>query len=146
MEVKGVFCRRDALPWTKRKISFLSKRKETQFIQKRLGLMLLPQNQWQDHKRLGFKCTEFSSMFAASSSSKRYVPLLALCANPGSEDIKKKQNKGRRGEKEKVRVKKACISAKLEVGNLCIAQPVLTAGVTNLKFHDLLYWICLRWS
>lgn len=86
--------------------------------------MLLPQNQWQDHKTLGFMCTEFSSTFAASSPTcKRHVPFLALYANPGSEDIEKK-NKGRRGEKkkEKVRVKKPCINAKHKVGNIWIAD------------------------
>lgn len=74
-----------------------------------------------------------------------YVPLLALDAKLGSEDIKKKGRRGKK-KKEKVRVKKPCINVMLEVGNIYIALPVITAGVTNLKFHDWLYWVWLGWS
>lgn len=66
-----------------------------------------------------------------------------LCKFQGSEDLKKKKKKGegvRKGKRKKeIKNKVSCISVVFEIGSIYIFLPVITAGVTNIKFHDCFY-------
>lgn len=112
----------------------------------KLGVMLLSQKQQKDHSSLGFMST--MSLVACLLQHHQHLNS-TLCASAGSanaklgsEDLKNNKKKGGVRKRKRSRESKnqePCINVILEIGSICIFLPVITAGETNLKFHDCLY-------